>query len=48
MVTPESIAGVSEKIASVATTSFLLGMLKAGNLYLKDFLGGNLLDVTAH
>ena len=32
----------------VATASFLLGMLKAGNLDLKCFLMGNLVDVTAH
>ena len=31
MVTPESMAGVSEKMVSVATSSDLLGMLKAGN-----------------
>ena len=34
MVTPESIAGVSEKRVSV-TASFLCGMLKAGNQDLK-------------
>ena len=34
MVTPESIAGVSEKRVSV-TASFLCGMLKAGNRDLK-------------
>ena len=48
MVTPESMAGVSEKIVSVATASFLHGMLKAGNLDLKCFLMQNLVDVTAH
>ena len=35
LVTPESMAGVSEKMLSVATTSFLCGMLNAGNLELK-------------
>ena len=45
--TPESTAGVSENI-SVATASFLLGMLNAGNLDLKCFLMGNLVDVPAH
>ena len=34
MVTPESMAGVSEKMVSVATASFLYEMLKAGNLAL--------------
>ena len=29
-------------------TSFLHGILKAGNLDLKCFLKGNLVDVTAH
>ena len=48
LVTPESMAGVSEKMVSVATTSLLCGMLKAGNLDLKCFLMGNLVDVTAH
>ena len=48
MVTPESMAGVSEKMVSVATASFLCGMLKAGNLDLKRFLMGNLVDVTPH
>ena len=48
MVTPESFAGVSEKMISVVTTSFLCGMLKAGNLDLKYFLMGNQVDVTAH
>ena len=48
MVTLESMEGVSEKIMSVATASFLLGMLKAGNLDLKCFLMGNLVAVTAH
>ena len=47
MVTPESMAGVSEKIVSVATASFLLGMLKAGNLDLKYVFMGNLVVVTA-
>ena len=32
MVAPESMAGVSEKMVSVATASFLCGILKAGNL----------------
>ena len=41
IVTPESIAGVSEKMVSVATSSDLLGMLKAGNLDLKCFLSGS-------
>ena len=31
MVTPESMGGVSEKMVSVATASFLPGMLNAGN-----------------
>ena len=48
MVTLESIAGVSEKMVSVATSSDLLGMLKAGNLDLKCFLIGNLVEATAH
>ena len=48
MVTPESITGVSEKMVSVAAVSFLSGMLKAGNLDLKCFFMGNLVDVTAH
>ena len=48
MVTPESMAGVSEKMVSVATASSLCGMLKAGDLDLKCFLMGNLVDVTAH
>ena len=48
MVTPESMAGVSEKMMSVATASFLHGISKAGNLDLKCFLMGNLVDVTAH
>ena len=48
MVTPESMAGISEKMLSVAIASFLYGMLKAGNLDLKCFLMGNLVDVTAH
>ena len=46
--TPQSMAGVSEKMVSVATASLHLGMLKAGNLDLKCFLMGNLVDVTAH
>ena len=48
MVTPESIAGVSEKMVSVAISSDLLGMLKAGNLDLKCFLIGYLVEATAH
>ena len=48
MVTPESTAGVSEKMVSVATASFQYGMLKAGNCDLKCFLMGNLVDETAH
>ena len=40
MVTPESMAGVSEKMVSVATASFLHRMLKAGNLDLRCFLVG--------
>ena len=48
MVTPESMAGVSEKIVPLATASFLHGMLKAGNLDLKCFLMQILVDVTAH
>ena len=48
MVTPESMAGVSEKMVSVATASFLYWILKAGNLDLKRFLMGNLVDVTAY
>ena len=48
MVTPESMAGVSEKIVYVATASFLHGILKAGNLDLNCFLMGNPVDVTAH
>ena len=47
-VTPESMTGVSEKMVSVATASFLHGILKAGNLDLKCFLMGNLVYVTAH
>ena len=47
MATPESMAGVSEKMVSVATASFLGGILKAGNLDLKCFLMGNLVEVTA-
>ena len=48
MVTAESMTGVSEKMVSVATASFLHGMLKAGNLDLKCLLMGNLVGVTAH
>ena len=48
MVTPESMVGVSEKMVSVATASFLHGILKAGNLDLKCFLMGNQVGVTAH
>ena len=48
MVTPESMAGVSEKMLSVATASSLRGMLKARNLDLKCFLIVNLVDGTAH
>ena len=48
MVTPESMAEVSEKMVSVATASFLHGILKAGNLEMKCFLMGHLVDVTAH
>ena len=47
MVTPESMAGVSEKILSVATSSDLLSMLKAGNLDLKCFLIGYPVEATA-
>ena len=48
IVASESIAGVSENMASVATGSFLLGMLEVGSLDLKCFLMGNLVEVTAH
>ena len=48
MMTPESMAGVSEKMVSVATSSDHLGMLKAGNLDLKCFLMGYLVEATAH
>ena len=48
MVTPESMAGVSEKMVSVATASFLHVMLTAGILDLKCFLMGNLVDVAVH
>ena len=41
-------AGVSEKMVSVATSSDHLGMLKAGNLDLKCFLMGYLVEETAH
>ena len=44
----ESMAGVSEKMMSVATASFLCRILKAGNLDLKCFLMGYLVDATAH
>ena len=48
MVTPESIAGVSENMVAVATASFLLGMLNAGTLDLKCYLIWNRVAVTAH
>ena len=48
MVTPESMAGVSEKMVSVATSSDLRGMLTAWNLDLKCFLIGYLVEATAH
>ena len=48
MVAPESMEGVLEKMVSVATASFLYGILKAGNLDLKCFLMGYLVDVTTH
>ena len=48
IMTQESRVGVSENMVSVATASFLLGMLNAGNLGLKCFFMGNLVDVTAH
>ena len=48
MVTPESMAGVSEKMVCVAAASFVCGILKAGNLDLKCFLMGDLVDATAH
>ena len=48
IVTPESMAGVSEKMVSVATASYLYEIVKVGNLDLKCFLMGNLVDVTAH
>ena len=44
MVTPESMADVSEKMVSVAA----LELLKAGNLDLKCFLIGYLVEATAH
>ena len=47
MVTPESMAAVSEKMVSVATSSDRLEMLKAGNLDLKCFLIGYLVEATA-
>ena len=37
MVTHESMAGVSEKMVSVATSSDCRGMLKAGNLKFEVF-----------
>ena len=40
--------GVSEGMVSMATASFLHGTLNAGNLDLKCFVMGNLVDVTAH
>ena len=40
MVTPASMVGVTEKMVSVATASFLCGLLKAGNLNLKYFVMG--------
>ena len=46
--TPESMAGVSEKMVSVATSSDHLEMLKAGNVDLKGFLMGYLVEATAH
>ena len=48
MVTPESMVGVSEKMVSVATSSDRLGILNAGNLDLKCFLIGYLVEATAH
>ena len=48
MVTPVSTAGVSEKMVSVATSSDLLGMMKAGNLDLKCLHMGYLMEATAH
>ena len=48
METQESTAGVSEKIVSVDTASFLLGIFKVGNLNLECFLTVDLVDVTAH
>ena len=48
MVAPESMAGVSEKMVSVAISSDLLGMLKDGNLNMKCFLIGYLVEATAH
>ena len=38
IVTPESMAGVSDQMLSIATASFFLGMLKAGSLDLNCFL----------
>ena len=46
--TPETMAGVSETMVSVATSSDHLGMLKAGILDLKCFLIGYLVEATAH
>ena len=48
IITPESTAGVLEKMVSVATALFQCGMLKVGNCDLKCFLMGNLVDVTTH
>ena len=48
METPESMAGVSEKMVSVASSSDHLGMLKAVNLDLKCFLIGYLVEATAY
>ena len=48
MVTPESMAGESEKMLSVATSSERLGMLKTGILDLKCFLIGYVVEATAH
>ena len=47
IVTQESMAGVSEKMLSVETSSDHLWMLKAGNLDLKCFLIGYLAEATA-
>ena len=48
MVTPESNAGLSEKMVFVAKAAFQCGMLTAGYCDLKYFLMGNLVDVIAH